>query len=142
MASTRVMRWVRACARRSGPASISTLVPSSPRTNSEGRRRVSRGSSDRQVLQSQPIIGTPWEVPVPRNVISKRSLRVDDAPLALLGLHVPHAELVQEIVHELRLIVGQVALGLVLEEADQVDHLMRGDEIGLLTLARVGIGHV
>jgi hypothetical protein len=30
---------------------------------------LSRGSSERQTAQSQPIIGTPWEVPVPKNVI-------------------------------------------------------------------------
>jgi hypothetical protein len=32
------------------------------------RVRLSRGSADRQTAQSQPIWGTPKDVPVPRNV--------------------------------------------------------------------------
>jgi hypothetical protein len=35
----------------------------------DGRSRVSRGSVERHVAQSHPIMGTPWEVPVPRKVI-------------------------------------------------------------------------
>ena len=38
----------------------------------DGRSRVSRGSEERQVAQSQPIIGTPCEVPVPRKVMRTR----------------------------------------------------------------------
>ena len=34
----------------------------------ETRRRLSRGSSEVQVSQSQAIDGTPVDVPVPRNV--------------------------------------------------------------------------
>ena len=34
-----------------------------------GRVRLSRGSVDEQTAQSHPIMGTPWEVPVPRKVI-------------------------------------------------------------------------
>src|SRR4029453_6721244 len=140
MASTRVMRCFRACARRSGPASINTLVPASPRTNTDGRRRLSRGSSERQVLHSQPIIGTPCEVPVPRNVISK--LGLDDPALALLSLDVAHPQLVEQVVNELGLVGRQVALRLLLQEADQVDHLMRGHEIRLVTLAAVRVWDV
>ena len=33
-----------------------------------GAQPVSRGSVERQVAHSQPIIGTPCDVPVPRNV--------------------------------------------------------------------------
>src|SRR4029079_5811044 len=41
----------------------------------ETLRRLSRGSSERQVSHSQPIEGTPVEVPVPREVsfIEKRN---------------------------------------------------------------------
>ena len=39
--------------------------------STEVRSRRSRGSEDVQVAQSQPIIGTPCEVPVPRNVMFK-----------------------------------------------------------------------
>lgn len=35
------------------------------------RSRLSRSSVDRQTSQSQPMTGTPWEVPVPRNVTFK-----------------------------------------------------------------------
>ncbi len=42
---------------------------SSVAMRTEGRSRLSRGSVERQVAQSQPIIGTPCDVPVPRNVI-------------------------------------------------------------------------
>ena len=36
--------------------------------NSDERVRLSRGSGDEHTGQSQAIIGTPWLVPVPRNV--------------------------------------------------------------------------
>jgi hypothetical protein len=39
----------------------------------EGRVRVSRGSDDRQTGQSQPIAGTPWEVPLPRTVTRREA---------------------------------------------------------------------
>src|SRR5262249_3446957 len=53
--------------RRRGPPStgISTIRP--------GRSRLSRGSVDRQTEHSDPIIGTPTDVPVPRKVIRIRS---------------------------------------------------------------------
>ena len=41
----------------------------------EGRVRWSRGSVERQTSHRQPIIGTPCEVPVPRNV----TLRLNNA---------------------------------------------------------------
>src|SRR5438067_9923691 len=44
----------------------------------EERRRLSRGSSERQTAQSQPSIGTPWEVPVPRKVSVSWELSVAD----------------------------------------------------------------
>jgi len=34
------------------------------------RVRRSRGSGDRQTAQSQAIMGTPWDVPVPRKITS------------------------------------------------------------------------
>lgn len=36
----------------------------------DGRARVSRGSVDVHTAHAQPIIGTPIDVPVPRNVTS------------------------------------------------------------------------
>jgi hypothetical protein len=38
------------------------------RTTTDERNRLFRGSSELQTPQSQPITGTPTEVPVPRNV--------------------------------------------------------------------------
>ncbi len=46
------------------------VAPSASRTRIDGRDRLSRGSVDRQTAQVQPIIGTPIDVPVPRNVTS------------------------------------------------------------------------
>ena len=53
--------------RNSGPASTCTCV--SPSTTwIDARVRLFRGSSDRHTSQLQAITGTPWDVPVPRNV--------------------------------------------------------------------------
>src|SRR5678816_1761532 len=73
MASMRRRSWRSAWERRSGVVSTSTRIPSSQSIAMEGRVRESRGSVDRQTSQSQPIIGTPWDVPVPR-----KSTRTDD----------------------------------------------------------------
>ena len=61
-------------------------------------------------------MGTPCDVPVPRNVIRiadrgrhSTASRLDDPPLALLGLDEAHAQLVQQILHELRFGLGEVA---------------------------------
>jgi len=43
----------------------------------EDRSRWSRGSGERQTSQSQPIIGTPCDVPVPRKVTVRPDLRVE-----------------------------------------------------------------
>src|SRR3989441_12676177 len=43
----------------------------------EERSRWSRGSGEWQTSQSQPIIGTPCEVPVPRKVRQSSELRVE-----------------------------------------------------------------
>ena len=56
-----------ACSRKSGPLSTKTHT-SGVSIKMEARVRVSSGSDDVQILQSQPITGTPTEVLVPRNV--------------------------------------------------------------------------
>src|SRR5687767_1860872 len=56
-----------ACCRKSDEVSTSTVRPACS-TITETRRRLSRGSSDLQVTHSQPIEGTPVDVPVPRKV--------------------------------------------------------------------------
>src|SRR5688572_14264773 len=109
------MPYASACERRSGPASMRIAPPASVWMTTEGRVRRSRGSSDRHVPHSQPIIGTPCEVPVPRKVICKR-LRFDDAAFALLCLDEAHAQFVQQILDELRFRLAEVALRFLLHE--------------------------
>jgi hypothetical protein len=51
------------------------VAPLARRTRIDGRARVSRGSVEVHTTQAQPIIGTPIDVPVPRNVTSTGSER-------------------------------------------------------------------
>src|SRR5271168_1800568 len=58
-----------ACSRKSGPVSIMTwwaLEGLGQTTAADGRKRRSRGSLEVQTRQSQPSVGTPIEVPLPR----------------------------------------------------------------------------
>ena len=74
---------------------------------------------------------------MPRNVIFKRDATVrDDALLALLRLDEAHPQLVEEIVDELGFVRRQVALGLLLQQADQLDHLIGRHEVRLLRARR------
>jgi len=61
--------------------STSSCPPSSVATSTDVRIRRSLGSVDLQTAQSHPIIGTPCDVPVPRNVI----FTTDDAAPARRG---------------------------------------------------------
>ena len=82
-----------ACIRKSGPESTSS-VRSPARTTTDERNRLSRGFSDRHTGQSQPITGTPTEVPVPRNVKEKSVTRETIGKLEPGATHpmsVPHA---------------------------------------------------
>ena len=58
------------CWRKSGPVSITNTFPPSSIKMDE-RRRLSFSSVERHTSQSHAIIGTPCDVPVPRNVIFK-----------------------------------------------------------------------
>src|SRR5262249_44030199 len=58
----------RACVRKSGVVSITTLCPAYV-TRIEGRRRLSRASAEVQTSHWQPMVGTPTLVPEPRTVI-------------------------------------------------------------------------
>lgn len=55
------------CWRKSGPLSI-TILACGVSIHAEVRRRLSRSSAEVHTVQSHAIIGTPCEVPVPRNV--------------------------------------------------------------------------
>src|SRR2546430_5449041 len=56
-----------ACSRKSGVVSMITERPLYS-MSTEGRVRLSRGSEELQTTQSQPIVGTPIEVPLPSTV--------------------------------------------------------------------------
>jgi hypothetical protein len=79
-----------ACWRKSDDVSTRTVWPPCSMIT-ETRRRLSRGSSERHVSHSQPIDGTPVEVPVPRKVsfILVWSLVFGVRPLALVESSVP-----------------------------------------------------
>src|SRR5262249_8610595 len=68
IASICLMPWVNACCRKSVEASMRMVLPSNC-TRIDARRRLSLGSSDRQVSQSQPTVGIPTEGPVTKKVI-------------------------------------------------------------------------
>src|SRR3954471_22749630 len=142
IASTRRMPNASDCARTSGPASTSTPCPSSVSTYTDARHRLSRGSAERHVSQSQPIIGTPCDVPVPRNVMRKGVLWLDDALLALLRLHVADPQFVEQIVDETRFGFDQVAFGLLLQHGDELDHLRRSLQVGCRLVAGGRVGDV
>src|SRR5215471_18777950 len=93
----------------------------------EGRVRRSRGSLEWQTAQSHPIIGTPWDVPVPRRVI----LRFNDPLAAALRLDVPEAQLVEYLLEDLALLGRQIAARLHLKHLENVDHLRSAFEVWL-----------
>src|SRR5207237_4068961 len=87
----------------------------------DGRVRRALGSVDRQTRQSQPIIGTPCDVPVPRSVI----LRLNNTLPAAGRLDVAQTQLVEHLLEHLPLLRGQIAARLLLEKREDVDHLLR-----------------
>ena len=93
------MSWRSACDAQVRPGVDQHRSRRRVSTKMDGRSRVSRGSAERQVAQSQPIIGTPCDVPVPRKVISSRryGLEHDALLAALLGLDEAHPQLVQQV---------------------------------------------
>src|SRR5438445_4911104 len=152
MASTRVTRLASACARRSGEVSTrilrtarATAEPAGVRTSwlastgavcvpaagaaiwirIDGRVRRARGSRERQTSQSQPIIGTPCDVPVPSSV----TLRLNNALPGCRRLDKSQAELVQYLLEHLSLFRRQVAARLLIEQRQNPDHLSRTREI-------------
>src|SRR3954469_5808461 len=154
MASTRGTSCASACARRS--VDVSTRIVRTARATGDsaalswppsadssiridGRVRRSLGSVERQTRQSQPIIGTPCDVPVPSSV----TLRLNN-PLSAAGrLDVAQAQLVEHLLEDLPLFGAEVAAGLLLEQRQDVDHLLRAFEVRLRrTLAGLRIRDV
>ena len=152
-----------ACAWKSGPVSMTTLWPLYA-MRMEGRVRRLRGSrsgetAETQTAQSQPRVGMPIEVPVPRKVSVACMRLADDAGsrpgpgcelragAAPAGggagegrgdFEEAHADLEERVVDELRLGRGQVALGFFGEDGEHVDALARAHQVDLGLLALVG----
>src|SRR6478736_10442582 len=96
----------------------------------DGRVRRSLGSADRQTAQSHPIDGTPCDVPLRITV----TLRVNN-PLSAAGrFDEAQAELVEHRLEHLPFFRGEVALGLLLEQAEDLDHLRGAVEIRFAAL--------
>src|SRR5580765_1546427 len=106
----------------------------------DGRVRRSRGSLERHTAQSQPMAGTPCDVPLPRTVtfmeIAGRGpprLRLDDellAGAALRRLDKAHAEFVEDLLQQLPLFSGEIAARFFFEQPEDFDHLSGAFEVG------------
>src|SRR5262245_18160427 len=133
-----------ACSRRSGVVSTSTDAPPAISMKIDGRDRVSRGSVERQVAQSHPIIGTPCDVPEPSTstlaaeagVITSRR---HDALLVTLRVDKTHAELIEDGLEQLLLVRGEIAASLFFEQRQNIDHLTGSHEIDRAGLLRAGL---
>src|SRR5437867_9563684 len=151
IASTRATPWVSACVRKS--VEVSTRIdrtasrtfdgvcaPSPPviSIRMDGRLRRSRGSVERHTRHSQPIIGTPWEVPVPRRV----TLRFNNPLSATRRRDKAHAQLVEHLLEHLALFSRQVALSLLVQQFEDFDHLGRALQVRLGILSGHRIGQV
>jgi hypothetical protein len=86
---------------------------------------------------------------VPRKVTRPRARTSGENDARRLGartafsdLDVAHPQLVDDLLQELTLFGGQVAARFLLEEREDVDHLLRRREIRLAHLASDGIGDV
>src|SRR5215510_12810215 len=99
----------------------------------EGLRRRSWGSVERQVAHAQPIIWTPWDVPVlsikTLPWIMRQPLRGDDARLRLVRFDEAQPQLVENLIEQLPLFGREIAACFRLEQRQDVDHLLRGREI-------------
>src|SRR5438876_3959560 len=125
-----------ACSRKSGVVSMSTVLPSYS-TSTEGRVRWSRGSEEWHTAQSQPMVGTPIDVPLPSTVslafivngfpFPYRSLR---RPSHRIGhFDVGHAQLVKNVLEKVFFGGSQVAFGFFRQQTQGVDGLSRSDEV-------------
>ena len=74
----------------------------------EGRRRVSRGSVERQTSQVQPIVGTPELVPEPSTVIFRSHCAVFEL---LLGLDEAEAQFGDGVIERALLLDREIAFG-------------------------------
>ena len=78
-------------------------------TSADCRSRLSRGSVERQTVQSQPMTGTPCEVPVPSN-FRVTGLRIALARLARRGAPrlrvISHAEIPEACTIRVAAVVG------------------------------------
>src|SRR5262249_31668033 len=132
--STRTYRTAAANAERSvghssaaegGNARVSSSVDAWISMRMDGLVRRSLGSLERHTPQSQPIIGTPCEVPVPSRV----TLRLNRLFPAASDLHESKPQFVQDLLEYLTLLGAEVTSGLLVEERKNVNHLLGALEI-------------
>src|SRR5947199_8886729 len=100
IASSHLIFCLRACCRKSEEVSTSTVCPPCS-IRIETRRRLSRGSSETHVSHSQPMEGTPVDVPVPKkvsfisvvsgqwSVVSRNQFLTDHRPLTTDHYYLP-----------------------------------------------------
>src|SRR5512146_1202482 len=130
----------RACSRKSGVVSMSTVRPPYS-TSTEGRVRWSRGSGELHTAQVHPIVGTPMDVPLPSTVsvafiawsssLGGGLRRLRPTADGVGHFHVGHAQLVQAVLDEMLFRGGQIALGLLREQFDGVNGLARANDVHL-----------
>src|SRR5579863_1194451 len=104
-----------ACSRKSGVVSIRTLRPPYS-INTDGRVRRSRGSLEWHTAQSQPIVGTPIEVPLPSTVSVAFILSSGGDLLRAFRnrvghFHVRHAHFVKRVLQEIFFFGSEIAFG-------------------------------
>src|SRR3954451_3775946 len=130
--STRIDRTARA------KAGCALSSPGCSSSRIDGRVRRSFGSVERQTAQAHPIDGKPCDVPLPSTV----TLRLNN-PLSAAGrFDEAQAKLVEHRLEHLTFFGGEVALGLLLEERENLDHLRGAFEVRLARLARCRIGQI
>src|SRR5438034_951338 len=138
IASTRLTSLASACSRRSVDVSTRITGPFSASSTIDGRRRRSCGSVERQTAQSQPIAGTPVDVPLPSTV----TLRFNN-PLPLARrLDEPQAQLVKDLFEHLALFCREIAARFLFQERQNLDHLRGAVEIQRRRLARDRVGQI
>ena len=67
---------------------------------------------------------------------------LDDAGLVLLCLDEAHPQFVQQVIHELRFSVAEIALRFLLHESDELDHLRGTGQVRFQLFAGGGIGNI
>src|ERR1700691_4068096 len=115
----------------------------------EGRVRRSRRSAEWHTAQSQPRVGTPIEVPLPRTVSvafifrpvrsssagSRGNSRLWRTRQSIRHFYIRHAHFVEAVLQEVLLGRSQVAFGFFCDQRQRIDGLPRSNNIEARLLA-------